>query len=350
MTCAGLGEPVEAQRLEDAAAGMLAGVALGDALGMPAEFLTREGIRAWYGELDSLRQADPRHPHARLPAGSVTDDTDQTLIVARLLIGHGGQLHPADLAAALLAWAETPRVAENRFVGPSTRRVLEALQAGVPLDSVPRQGTSVGAAMRTAPLAIALPDPDQLAEQVVAACALTHFTRSAISGAMAMAFGQAAALLPGASPASVIEALKAGAARGRAYGDWTWAPPIERRIDFVVRFVVSHSPAESLDLLADVIGVDLYPEQLVPAVAGVMLLAAGQPMTAIQMAANLGGDTDTLASLAGSLCGGLLGVAAFDAGWLQQVEHVNRLDVRALARGLLALRHATSLAATAPDE
>jgi len=340
-------EFAEDQRLADAAAGMLAGVALGDALGMPSEFLSRELIHEWYGELTGLRQADPRHPHARLPAGSVTDDTDHTLILARLLLAHG-VIRPTDLAGALQTWSQTPRVAENRFVGPSTSRVLAAMQAGVALEKLPRQGTSVGAAMRTAPLAIALADPDRLANQVVASCALTHHTWNAISGAMAMAFGQAAALLPGATPASVIEALKAGAVRGRKFGDWSWAPPIERRIDFVARFAATHPPAETLDLLADIIGVDLYPEQLVPAAAGLLLMAGGQPMPALRLAANLGGDTDTLACLVGSLCGGLTGLAAFVPEWLAKVEQVNQLDVRGLARDLVACRRAALAPATPP--
>jgi ADP-ribosylglycohydrolase len=328
-------------RLADAIAAMLAGVAVGDALGMPCEFLTRELIREWYGEVAALRQADARHPHHRLPAASVTDDTDHTLILARLMLRHG-EIRPDDLADALLAWSETPRVAESRFVGPTTLNALKALRAGVSLEALPRNGTSVGAAMRTAALAACLADRARLSEQVVASCALTHYTPNAISGAMAMAFGQMAALAPGAHPADVVEALKAGAAHGRQFGHWCWAPPIERRIDFVVDFASRHGPDAVLDLLADVIGVDLYPEQLVPCTAGLLVLAEGEPMPAMQLAANLGGDTDTLASMVGSLCGPLKGLGAFDPHWLSQVEQTNDLDVRGLARELLARRLASS--------
>ena len=327
----------ERDRLTDAAAGLLAGVALGDTLGMPSEFLSRAVIQEWYGVIDAPRQADVRHPHHRLPAGSVTDDTDHTLLLARLLLGHGA-IRPGDLAAALRAWSETPRVAENNFVGPSTRKVLNSLQAGVPLDQLPRHGTSVGAAMRTGALAIALPDRDRLTEQVVASCAVTHYTRNAISGALAMAFGQAAALRPGATPADVLAAMQAGAVRGRDFGDWCWAPPIEQRIAFVRDYAAAHPPPAVLDLLADIIGVDLYPEQLVPAAAGLLLLANGQPMPAMRLAANLGGDTDTLACMVGSLCGALSGLAGFDQAWIAQVEHVNHLDLRNLISELVAFR------------
>jgi ADP-ribosylglycohydrolase len=91
--------------------------------------------------------------------------------------------------------------------------------------------------------------------------------------------------------------------------------------------------------------VDLYPEQLVPCAAGLLLLTDGQPMPAIRLAANLGGDTDTLASLVGSLAGGLRGLAALDRASLDLVEQVNGLDLRGLARDLLAYRRA----AQAPD-
>ncbi len=73
-----MGQPALLERV----AGMLAGVALGDALGMPTEFLTPAEIRAWYGQVCGLVRPHPEHFHAGLPAGSVTDDTDHTLIIA----------------------------------------------------------------------------------------------------------------------------------------------------------------------------------------------------------------------------------------------------------------------------
>lgn len=323
--------------LQERAAGMLAGVALGDALGMPAEFLTRSTIREWYGELESLRAADSRHPHRRLPPGSVTDDTDHTWLLARLLLEQG-EIAPGPFASALLEWSRTPRVRENNFVGPSTRRTLEALQAGAALESLPRKGVTVGAAMRTAPLAIAFPARDKLARQVIASCALTHYTHLAISGAMAMAFAQAAALAAEASVDAVLVAMQQGAIVGREYGDWSWRPPIDKRIQFVIDWVSAHNDADALDFLADVIGTDYYPEQLLPCAAGLLRLSGAKPMLALRLAVNLGGDTDTLASMLGSLCGGLNGIRAFDPGLLQQVEAVNGLNIEALARDLLALR------------
>jgi ADP-ribosylglycohydrolase len=237
-----------------------------------------------------------------------------------------------------MAWSQTSRVQENRFVGPSTLKSLVALNDGRPLDQVPRGGTTVGAAMRVATLAIAFPKRVALIDQVVASCAVTHYTHNAISGAMAMAFALAESLKESAVPLSVARAAQEGAVVGRAYGDWSWAPPIERRIAYVIEWVQRYPEEAVLMRLGEVIGTDLYPEQLVPCAIGLTLLARGDPQRAIMWAANMGGDTDTLASMAGSLCGGLGGVTAVPTEWLNTVERVNHLDLHRLAQALVAFR------------
>lgn len=327
-----------AATLPERAHGILAGVAVGDALGMPSEFLTPETIRDWYGGgITDLRTADPRHPHHRLPAGSVTDDTDHTLLLADLLLADG-EIKPLHLAERLLAWGSSPRVVENRFVGPSTLKTLAALKEGAALEDVPRGGTSSGAAMRVAALAIAFADRDSLAEQVVASCAVSHHTRIAIAGAMAMAFALSAALEPDATGASVAAAAQVGAGRGLEHGAWGWTAPLDRRIDHVLEWTSTLPRERVLTNLFELIGVDMYGEQLVPDAIGLMVLAHGDPNQAMLMAANLGGDSDTLASMTGSLCGALKGVRAVDAGWLEQVEAVNGLDLGALATRLVTFR------------
>src|SRR5260370_1961741 len=82
------------------AAGAMYGLAVGDALGMPTQSLPRAQIVARYGALlDGFEPAPPDHPLAAgMPAGSVTDDTEQALLLARLLIEGGGRGDPAGLA------------------------------------------------------------------------------------------------------------------------------------------------------------------------------------------------------------------------------------------------------------
>jgi ADP-ribosylglycohydrolase len=92
------------------ARGALYGLAIGDALGMPTQLMSREEVAACFGVLDGFRE--PRDDHliaAGLPAGSITDDTEQALLVADALLADGGHIDSEDLARRLLDWAERAR-------------------------------------------------------------------------------------------------------------------------------------------------------------------------------------------------------------------------------------------------
>ena len=95
----------------DRARGALYGLAIGDVLGMPTQLMSREEVAACFGVLDGFREAPEDHPIAAgLPAGSVTDDTEQALLVADALLAGGGHIDSEDLARRLVAWAERARL------------------------------------------------------------------------------------------------------------------------------------------------------------------------------------------------------------------------------------------------
>ena len=70
--------------LEKKSYGCLAGLALGDALGMPTEFMTPEQIAAEYGSVEGFVASPTWHPHCTLPPASITDDTGQALALAKV--------------------------------------------------------------------------------------------------------------------------------------------------------------------------------------------------------------------------------------------------------------------------
>src|SRR5260221_4156592 len=142
------------------AAGAMYGLAVGDALGMPTRWLPGAQIGARYGGLlDGFEPAPPDHPLAAgMPAGSVTDDTEQALLLARLLIEGGGRVDPAELARRLLAWEESMRARGSLdLLGPSTRRAIAELLAGTDIDLAGRLRATHGAAMRIAPVGVRPP-------------------------------------------------------------------------------------------------------------------------------------------------------------------------------------------------
>jgi ADP-ribosylglycohydrolase len=88
----------------------LYGLAIGDALGMPTQLMSYDEVVACLGVLDGFREpADDHRIAAGRPAGSITDDTEQALLVADVLLADSGHIDSEDLARRLLAWAERAR-------------------------------------------------------------------------------------------------------------------------------------------------------------------------------------------------------------------------------------------------
>lgn len=57
-------------------------------------------------------------------------------------------------------------------------------------------------------------------------------------------------------------------------------------------------------------------------------------MEGIRIAANLGGDCDTNASIVGGICGAIAGRKAFPKEWIDAIESVNQLGLRSYAESL----------------
>ncbi len=104
----------------------LVGLAVGDALGMPTQSMSRADIAARYGRVDRLLDGAPDQPIAPgMPAGSITDDTEQALLLADLLVEGGGTFEPRALADALQAWEDDMRArGSSDLLGPSTKAAL----------------------------------------------------------------------------------------------------------------------------------------------------------------------------------------------------------------------------------
>ena len=324
------------------AAGALYGLAVGDALGMPTQSLPRARIEASYGPLLAGFEAAPAgHPLAAgLPAGSVTDDTEQALLLAGLLIEGGGRVDPAELAARLLAWEESMRARDSAdLLGPSTRRALADLLAGAGVDHAGRYGTTNGAAMRVTPVGVATPavDLDLLVERVVEASRLTHNTGVALAGAAAVA----AAVSAGVDGATVADATALGAAAARraaGRGHWVAAADVAARIGWATDLVAGLGPQAAMSAIYTLVGTSLATQESVPAAFAVLAASPGDPWLACRLAASLGGDCDTIAAMAGAIGGACHGAGAFPAHARDLVTDVNGLHLDEVAGALLALR------------
>jgi ADP-ribosylglycohydrolase len=326
----------------DRAAGALYGLAVGDALGMPTESLPRREIVARYGPLlEEFQPGAPDQPLAPgLPAGTVTDDTEQALLLARLIIGGKGEIDEEEFARQLLAWEEDMRARGSLgLLGPSTKRALSALLAGTPLTETGRHGTTNGAAMRVTPVGVATPagDLDLLLRRVVTASRVTHNTGVALAGAAAVA----AAVSAGVAGATVPEAVGAAvtaARRAAGLGRWVAAADVAARITWATGLTAGRPASEVLDQVDVLVGTSLATQESVPAAFAMLAAAPDDPWLAVRLAASAGGDTDTIAAITGAIGGACHGAAAFPEQARVTVSAVNGLELDEVTAGLLAVR------------
>jgi ADP-ribosylglycohydrolase len=322
---------------------------------MPTQLLSRPEIVARYGPLlTGFESAPAEHPIAAgHQAGDITDDTEQAVLLARLLIAGHGAIDPAALADALVAWeADMKARGSLDLLGPSTRRALAAVQAGVAPEEAGATGDTNGAAMRIAPIGIAtaIPISDNskrrlapgrlgpLVDAVVQASFVTHGTNLALAGAAAVAAavsaGIAGATVPEATGAA-ISAAQLAATRGR----WVAGADVAARIEWATGLVTGRPADEAADLIYRLVGTGLATQESVPAAFAALAATPGDPWLTARFAASLGGDCDTIAAMAGAVAGACHGVTGFPAEAIAVIDR-HHLDLPALAAALLALRGA----------
>jgi len=324
------------------ALGALYGLALGDALGMPTQSLPRAEIVARYGTVVGGFSPGPDgHPLAAgLPAGSVTDDTEQAVLLARLVVAGRGEVNATALARDLLAWEESMRARGSLdLLGPSTRQALAALAAGADVAEAGRHGVTNGAAMRVAPVGIATSarNPRLLEDRVVAASRLTHNTGVALAGAAAVAAAVSAGIGGDPLPVAISRGV-AAAASAASRGHWIAGADVAARITWATGLVAGLPQHRVLDTVYRLVGTSLATQESVPAAFAVAAAVPGDPWLACRLAASLGGDCDTIAAMTGAICGACHGAGAFPAAARDQVARVNGLDFGPLADDLLAIR------------
>lgn len=327
----------------DRACGALVGLAIGDALGMPTQSMRRELVRERYGRIDDFADGAADQPIAPgMPAASVTDDTDQAMIVARLVIDGSGSIDPHAFAEELIAW-EKVMVERGSLdlLGPSTNAALTKLQAGTSVEETGRYGTTNGAAMRIAPVGLAHSPGVRLIDAVVEASRVTHNTGLGISAACAIA-GAVSAGIDGADTTGAIESAVAAAREGEARGHWVAGGSIPARLE-AFREQAHRLDGDAFEsFLYDVVGTSVQSQESVVAALLLVERGAESPFDALCTAASLGGDTDTVAAMAGAVLGAVHGIGAFPDAAVRRVLEVNGLEPAPLARRLLAVRRSST--------
>lgn len=265
--------------ISDRVLGSIVGGAIGDAMGGPYE-----------GQFGPV-VINPEVPWF------LSDDTQLTLATCEAII-ETGSVSPERIAARFLVWFREGRITG---IGASTFKALSNLSVGAHWSLAGREGEMAagnGAAMRAAPLAFCL-DPYVLEQRTLIydISRITHRNREAYAGALAIVVAIRAMVSgtwsPESSlPAQVAAVLPDSAVRERlsAIGEWK---PTAHPAGIANRFGCSGYVVESVPLA-------IFAAQQV---AGLGL------RDVLESAIQCGGDTDTIASMAGQIAGAWLGFA-----------------------------------------
>lgn len=298
-------------------AGVLTGLAAGDALGAGYEFNPPMPASAPVGMIGGRL--------GNFAPGEWTDDTSMAVVIARALVTSRGALTDAACGEMVREWATWAQSAPD--VGTQTRAVLrgarslahdagreapgaaDALAVAEGLHQRTGRSGGNGSLMRTAPVALAFLDrtPAEAFEAASRVSALTHFETEA----------------------------------GEACGIWTVA--IRHAVltgELDVRVALPLLPDDRAEVWEERIRVAEaraprdFPDNgwVVEALQGAWSAIAGTSgaggdpdgpahlRSALESAVRGGQDTDTVAAIAGSLLGAAYGVPAISNGWLRQLH------------------------------
>lgn len=317
--------------LVDRMRGSILGLAIGDALGHPTEFVgSVRAIRERWGDegvVDFL-------PSGRHPAGTFTDDTQMSICVARALVrkGHGtlDELMGV-LGEEFVAWSRSRD--NDRAPGGTCLAGCRALASGKAWrDAGVLDSKGCGAAMRAAPIGLYF--ADDVARMVLVAAAqsaLTHRHPTGIASSVAAAAAVAHVARGGALDGliaftrSCVERLDAEAlvAVGCARD---LADTIGVREMLAALDATEAAKDEESDDVCALLGGAWIGEQAVATAVWCVLTSKGDFREAVLRGTNSSGDSDSIACIAGAIAGALGGLAKVPTDWVARVEKSRMLD------------------------
>jgi ADP-ribosyl-[dinitrogen reductase] hydrolase len=309
-------------------AGCLLGGAVGDALGAPVEFMSLAQIRERFGPA-GIRGYSPAY--GRL--GAITDDTQMTLFTAEGLIrGHNRVMEKGIgggtvtcVYHAYLRWLETqgeqpaypfptvreswlltfPRLWASRAPGNTCLAALRSGMMGTMAEPINRS-KGCGTVMRVAPVGLAGGESFRLG------CETAAITHGHPTGYLAAGFLAALidGLIAGSDLRTAIRTARDILGTYPEHGECLAA------VDAAIG-LAEHAPPipESLERLG---GGWVAEEAL--AIALFCALTVDDFESAVALAVNHSGDSDSTGALTGNILGALLGKEAIPSSWLGPLE------------------------------
>jgi ADP-ribosylglycohydrolase len=293
--------------LKDRAQGSFIGLAAGDALGSPTEGKTPDEIFSRWGRVNDFLSDDQ--------GGS--DDTEYALYSSKLLLRHKRDLN-SQIVADAYRRDIVNAVNSYKGAGFSEMIAINNLKKGLqpPASGQHLHSWSDGLAMRVAPYGItSVGDPHfaaHLAKEdgLVANAGEGIFSGQAVAAAISIA-------MTGASLDKIIEA----ALNVVPKDSWTYNS-IERAVKIGYESTDvwnSLKPLHSSIACSYYFWTDIAPEA-VGLAFGIITSARLNFEDAVLGAVNIGRDTDTIAAIAGAICGAFHGIQSIPERWVKRIS------------------------------
>lgn len=282
--------------------GCLLGAAIGDALGMPNESTSPNLNKMKYG----YRRPFKRHPNEGLNPGQYTDDTQLMIVVATLIAD--GKYNEERYSTAL---CELYARRKLRFPDGSISAVCEHTVK----ENVPRKGvksTTSGCLPVAIPFALAFPDMNEACERAVRACNVTHTHPAAHAAVSTLVTLLYTSIHDTSDP--IKRALEKAQAEDEVLGGK------------IRNALVLEKEGMDTETALLKIGNDVSVFQTLP-LAIFLIKRYSQPSDLLTVAANTGGNTDTIGLICGAYLGAAKGIDALPDDLLEGLEDRQRIEL-----------------------
>jgi len=324
----------------DRAYGALVGGAIGDAMGMPASFFTRDKIKQVYGYITDFLEPESKAQvyHGNLKAGEITDDTMESIIISNILIKNDGFERDAFIEE-MRTWAIKQKMLDSTVIGPSTRKFLEAITENRDPEEAAKLSITNGSAMRVAPVGVKYYYDFEKCIRVAAESSFpSHNSKPCVAAACAVAAAVAVGVKGGYTTEKVVELAYKGALYGESVGHDIPAPSVSKRI-LLAKEIVEKNRGKGmhavLDELVGIIGAGMQAYESIPYSLGVFYAVNGDAKEGIIAAINGGDDADTNGAICGNICGAYSGANSIPEEWKKRVEKESSLDFMEIANELI---------------
>lgn len=289
--------------ISSSAEALLFGLALGDALGAPTEFLKLPAIKRKYGA--SGIQSPPEFAR-------YTDDTQMTLALTEALLEVSLDAFIDEQMAAVgrwfILWLNSDQT--GRAPGSACLKGVKRFAEGTPWrESGLLNSKGCGSAMRVAPIGYLYQhDESRLRELAQASSVITHRHPAAVAASIAGAYLVKLAL-DGIPPADFMRLILA------------FTEGISDEFDAAVLRIGHVLGWTNEEAALDHIGQGWTGEEAIALALYCVLRYPDDYAACVRRAANTNGDSDSIACIAGGISAARLGLDAIPADWLARCEN-----------------------------